>query len=55
MNYSIKILEIELSKLQKLEKRFDYTSTTSRNFDIEVINNIAELKRAINILRINNL
>ena len=54
MNYAIKILEIELEKLQKKYDKMDFYSTNSY-IDFSVINNIKDIKKSISILNENNI
>ena len=54
MNYAIKILEIELEKLQKKYDKMNLYSTNSY-IDFSVINNIKDIKKSISILNENNI
>ena len=54
MNYAIKILEIELEKLQKKYDKMGFYSTNSY-IDFSVINNIKDIKKSISILNENNI
>jgi len=54
MNYAIKILEIELEKLQKKYDKMNFYSTNSY-IDFSVINNIKDIKKSISILNENNI